>query len=163
MQQENDPVISFRSPSNALPNTPPYSDQMADPPVAHAIRRRTTEVNSSLNVPGEQYTNEDPTQPLLPSPNAHRLPEVATSLIPFKGLFGFLWSLATFRWLRHRDHTESTVYAAKMKKKRPLVAGGGTNVPVDIICCLSEWVVNLESRGTVGGESVQPSKPYYTK
>ena len=36
-------------------------------------------------------------------------------------------------------------------KHRPRVAGGGENLPLEIIRCLSEWFSVLEDRGTVPG------------
>jgi hypothetical protein len=36
-------------------------------------------------------------------------------------------------------------------KRRPRIAGGGENLPLDILCVLSDWVSVLEARGTVPG------------
>jgi len=36
-------------------------------------------------------------------------------------------------------------------KHRPRVAGGGENLPLEILRCLSEWCSVLEDRGTVPG------------
>lgn len=36
-------------------------------------------------------------------------------------------------------------------KRRPRVAGGGENIPLQITRCLSEWYSVLEERGTVPG------------
>ncbi|TRM65371.1 Bestrophin, RFP-TM, chloride channel-domain-containing protein [Schizophyllum amplum] len=39
-------------------------------------------------------------------------------------------------------------------KRRPRVAGGGENLPLDIVRCLSEWYTVLEERGSVPGTSM---------
>ena len=39
------------------------------------------------------------------------------------------------------------------RKRRPRIAGGGENLPLDILSVLSEWVSLLEGRGTVPGAS----------
>jgi ion channel-forming bestrophin family protein len=36
-------------------------------------------------------------------------------------------------------------------KHRPWVAGGGDNLPLDIIRCLAEWVSVLDDRGAMTG------------
>ena len=38
------------------------------------------------------------------------------------------------------------------RKKRPRVAGGGENLPLEILRCLSEWVSVLDERETVPGK-----------
>ena len=41
-------------------------------------------------------------------------------------------------------------------KHRPRLAGGGENLPLEILRCLSEWFSVLEDRGTVTGMSMGP-------
>ena len=42
--------------------------------------------------------------------------------------------------------------ASEGRKKRPRVAGGGENLPLEILRCLSEWVSVLDERDTVPGK-----------
>jgi predicted membrane chloride channel (bestrophin family) len=39
-------------------------------------------------------------------------------------------------------------------KHRPLVAGGGENIPLEIVRSLSDWIATLENRGTVPGPAL---------
>jgi ion channel-forming bestrophin family protein len=49
---------------------------------------------------------------------------------------------------------EPEVDALTHQKHRPRVAGGGENLPLEVIRCLSEWMSVLEARGTVPGTSL---------
>ena len=44
-------------------------------------------------------------------------------------------------------------HPALHSKHRPKVAGGGENLPLEILRCLSEWLSVLEDRGCVPGMS----------
>jgi ion channel-forming bestrophin family protein len=41
-----------------------------------------------------------------------------------------------------------------MAKSGPRLAGGGENVPLDVLRVLAEWLSVLESRGTVPGSGL---------
>ena len=37
------------------------------------------------------------------------------------------------------------------RKHRPRIPGGGENIPLQILWCLSDWLATCEQRGTVPG------------
>ena len=56
---------------------------------------------------------------------------------------------------RHlKRKAEGLYHPAIHLKHRPKIAGGGENLPVQILRCLSEWFSVLEDRGTVPGMSI---------
>ncbi|KAF4616911.1 hypothetical protein D9613_008399 [Agrocybe pediades] len=58
---------------------------------------------------------------------------------------------------RRRVWRASTIpHPTLHSKHRPKVAGGGENLPLEILRCLSEWLSVLEERGCVPGSSVGP-------
>lgn len=42
----------------------------------------------------------------------------------------------------------------RKRRSRPLVAGGGYNIPMEVLRSLSDWMAALEARGTVPGTSL---------
>ncbi|TEB37921.1 UPF0187-domain-containing protein [Coprinellus micaceus] len=116
-------------------------------------------------------------QPLLPSsmpPAQDAMSKVSRDLIPFastwarlKHYFGFHGNETgvcqvdqecdqeTTRGSRGiKRHWQGPVGGGLHMKSHPKVAGGGENLPVEIIRCLSEWISVLEDRGTVQGPSI---------
>ncbi|KAG8899752.1 hypothetical protein FRB99_006455 [Tulasnella sp. 403] len=100
----------------------------------------------------------DEHQPLLPSMPRRKqtvAQAVSVSMIPFWTIFVWIWNVATLKSFRkveqleEDDRRQSTPYSHR--KRRPKVAGGGTNLPLDVIRALSEWLAVLDTRGTVNG------------
>ncbi|RDB20650.1 hypothetical protein Hypma_012157 [Hypsizygus marmoreus] len=53
------------------------------------------------------------------------------------------------------DHRwQGPIHSGLHLKHRPQVAGGGQNLPLEVLRCLSEWLSVLEDRGTVPGTSM---------
>jgi putative membrane protein len=52
---------------------------------------------------------------------------------------------------RHPRRWQGPIYQGLHTKHRPVVAGGGENLPLEVLRCLSEWMSVLEDRGTVPG------------
>lgn len=52
----------------------------------------------------------------------------------------------------HVPRWQGPIYQGQHTKHRPVVAGGGENLPLEVLRCLSEWISVLEDRGTVPGE-----------
>ncbi|KAF9479416.1 UPF0187-domain-containing protein [Pholiota conissans] len=135
---------------------------------------RKTSSTSDLSVNSTQSQH----QPLLPStqppPQDNVLDKVSGDLIPFAGVISSLRrrlgkaqkkTRAAGQPQETEQGTEPTVtgrqwqgpvYSGMHAKHRPKVAGGGENLPLEIIRCLSEWASNLEDRGTVPGSSMGP-------
>ncbi|KAG8965968.1 hypothetical protein FRC03_012703 [Tulasnella sp. 419] len=102
------------------------------------------------------------TTPLL-QPSTNPPPEttseaISVSLIPFNSFFIWIWetiSLKRFRTMSEhpRDlQQQSTPYSHK--RHRPVIAGGGENIPLEIVRYLSEWVATLEERETASGSTL---------
>jgi putative membrane protein len=51
------------------------------------------------------------------------------------------------RWAREDTHSAGA-------KRRPRVAGGGENIPLEITRSMSTWMAALEERGTVPGTTM---------
>lgn len=97
--------------------------------------------------------------------------KVRSELIPFSDVFNVAWhSLSGQRPLEIlppgimpgqtveqgpnvRRHVQELMHPGH-SKHRPKVAGGGQNVPLEILRCLSEWLSVLEDRGTVPGTTL---------
>ncbi|KAF9463986.1 Bestrophin, RFP-TM, chloride channel-domain-containing protein [Collybia nuda] len=56
----------------------------------------------------------------------------------------------------HVRRWQGPIHQGQHVKHRPIVAGGGQNLPLEILRCLSEWVSVLEDRGSVPGSSLGP-------
>ncbi|KIM45329.1 hypothetical protein M413DRAFT_442007 [Hebeloma cylindrosporum] len=119
-------------------------------------------------------------QPLLPSSrppaNDNVMDKVSGDLIPFAGTISMLRRQFAPLPLEVLPPGVSEVEAAHGRadpqsnmrrwqgpvqpnanaKHRPTLAGGGENLPLEILRCLSEWVSVLEDRGTVPGTSLGP-------
>ncbi|KAL5536205.1 hypothetical protein ACEPAF_26 [Sanghuangporus sanghuang] len=107
-------------------------------------------------------SSESKTPALLPATPKHPLrPKILIELIPFASL---LHTLAISLKRNERKTAEFVVNAnpdngkselqskfagSSGRKFRPLVAGGGKNIPLQILHCLSEWFSTLEARDTV--------------
>lgn len=75
---------------------------------------------------------------------------ISADLIPFESFLRPLLNL--FRKTRHTDGEVDSGMDSR-RNHRPRVAGGGENLPLEVIRCLSEWLSVLEDRGNVSGES----------
>ncbi|PPQ93138.1 hypothetical protein CVT25_003519 [Psilocybe cyanescens] len=51
---------------------------------------------------------------------------------------------------------QGPLHPGSYAKHRPKIAGGGENLPLEILRCLSEWVSVLDDRGTVQGPTLGP-------
>ncbi|KAL1747971.1 Bestrophin, RFP-TM, chloride channel-domain-containing protein [Schizophyllum fasciatum] len=105
---------------------------------------------------------------LLPSAKPERpgiFALVSGDLIPFASFFwhiqkllrGMLARQQTFPLKREEEGGVQQHWSKPDiggMKRRPRVAGGGENLPLEIVRCLSEWYTVLEERGTVPGTSM---------
>ena len=105
---------------------------------------------------------------LLPSAKQERpsiFALVSGDLIPFASFFwhaqkwvrGLLYKQQTFPLKREEEGGVQQHWSKPEMggmKRRPRVAGGGENLPLEIVRCLSEWYTVLEERGSVPGTSM---------
>lgn len=108
----------------------------------------------------------DDTRPLLPTHALARRSGVMGDLIPFVGVFA-----AVLRFLRLKAPLPAGSEAGTgaglrgadvgdgrseggSGKHRPRVAGGGENVPLEVVRALTSWLAVLEERGSVYGASL---------
>lgn len=78
---------------------------------------------------------------------------VYMDLVPFAGFFSRLKNLFRKKPQANPEddlHPQSETAA----KHHPKMAGGGGNIPLEILRCLSEYFAALEDRGTVPGTSL---------
>lgn len=59
-----------------------------------------------------------------------------------------------------RRKWQGPVHPGLHVKHRPMVAGGGESLPLEILRCLSEWASVLEDRGTVPGKFSSPPRAH---
>ncbi|CAG7854805.1 SubName: Full=Uncharacterized protein {ECO:0000313/EMBL:CCA68691.1} [Serendipita indica DSM 11827] len=105
---------------------------------------------------GDQYgtfpTSNDPHAPLLPATQSRRTRgSVYVDLIPF----GSWWT--AFKRLFSRQPAAGTPTAGPEGTnagKHVVLAGGGGNIPLEVLRTLSEWLSTLEERGTVPGTTL---------
>ncbi|KAH8110414.1 Bestrophin, RFP-TM, chloride channel-domain-containing protein [Phellopilus nigrolimitatus] len=103
---------------------------------------------------------------LLPSSTSRRKrSRVLTELVPFSSFFSAIGALFRFKSklkydLPHVLADDSTGSRSAQRasrhgtKYRPDVVGGGVNLPLEILRCLSEWVNVLDERGVVPGNAL---------
>ncbi|KAF8058525.1 Bestrophin, RFP-TM, chloride channel-domain-containing protein [Lyophyllum atratum] len=99
--------------------------------------------------------------------------KVSSELIPFSGIAGMIRRYFSTQQplevlppnlsaveqesnLHHHHHWQGPIMTGAHAKHRPKVAGGGENLPLEVLRCLSEWLSVLEDRGTVPGTSMGP-------
>ncbi|KAK0464346.1 Bestrophin, RFP-TM, chloride channel-domain-containing protein [Desarmillaria tabescens] len=152
-----EPVIP---PVNAYGTFHP-SKQASSISLRHQLKRNASSSSVHRTLQPSQQTSGD-----------NVMDRVSGDLIPFAGFF------STIRgWFRRADYVESLPSndlrkdpygadssqrkwsgpiqpAASGKKHRPRIAGGGENLPLEILRCLSEWFSVLEDRNTVPGTSL---------
>ncbi|KAF5312327.1 hypothetical protein D9619_002547 [Psilocybe cf. subviscida] len=145
---------------------------------------RTLRHSSSNSSQRSAVSAQSEHQPLMPSsqppPEAENIMgKVSRDMIPFAGTIslirrGFQGSRSTDEQ-SPSNHPEieagdgpsqpgvpegrkwqGPIYSGLHAKHRPKVAGGGENLPLEILRCLSEWFSTLEDRGTVPGSSLGP-------
>ncbi|TDL16636.1 UPF0187-domain-containing protein [Rickenella mellea] len=105
--------------------------------------------------------------PSAPNPlgDATLMNSVSGDLIPFETVFRnvmhFLKHPFSFRKSGDQNGPDEVIGADgaaipdyRRRKHRPRVAGGGENLPLEILRCLSEWLSVLEARGTVSGNAL---------
>lgn len=102
----------------------------------------------------EANVSGDPNAPLLPS-TIHRKSRVSiyTDLVPFSSW----WSAFANIFRRKKTLVEGApgqTPTADGSGKHVVIAGGGGNIPLEIIRTLSEWMAALEERGTVPGTTL---------
>lgn len=102
------------------------------------------------------------TEPLLPSSHEHHesmAQAVSVTMIPFYSFFIWVWNVFTFKSFRNIDAIKEEEQEARMKstpyghrKHKPRIAGGGQNLPLEVIRALSEWLATIDARGTGGSQ-----------
>ncbi|KZT52744.1 UPF0187-domain-containing protein [Calocera cornea HHB12733] len=107
-----------------------------------------TQLDHTHNGIPHRMTTE-PSQPLLPA-KASAKSRWSTELIPFESIFLNLYDLMLCREFESKAKKEMR-RMVRMSKHRPVVAGGGDNIPMEVLGCLSEWIATLDARGTVTG------------
>ncbi|KIO26828.1 hypothetical protein M407DRAFT_234083 [Tulasnella calospora MUT 4182] len=151
--------ITFSLPEN-LRKRPKYPETQAGPSAATAQPGSTNygAIGDPTTVRNDLPTDE--TRPLLPS-TLHRSETineaVATSFIPFWGVFHWLWDIFTLKGFSKRDRdndysADEHPYSFRHGRRRPKIAGKGQNFPLEIIRTLSEWIATLDARGTGGSQ-----------
>jgi ion channel-forming bestrophin family protein len=99
------------------------------------------------------FDPNDPHAPLLPATQSRRSQaSVYPDLIPFAS-----WWIAFRNLFRRNKEVTGTAHAGPAGSnagKHVVIAGGGGNIPLEILRCLSEWMGTLEERGTVPGTTL---------
>ncbi|EIN06373.1 UPF0187-domain-containing protein [Punctularia strigosozonata HHB-11173 SS5] len=127
---------------------------------------------------GQPHGADGERRMLLPSNRMKKdtmMSKIESDLIPFSSIIGPVVHFLGRPFARKKSGDEETpepageeggvqrkwshagepeVEALTHQKHRPRIAGGGENLPVDILRCLSEWMSVLEARGTVPGTSL---------
>ncbi|KAI5118413.1 hypothetical protein M0805_002865 [Coniferiporia weirii] len=152
-------VHSIASPASS---TRPLPALFVDPKIP-AINEYGTFRPSSASSSSSDCGPESIGPFLLPSaPVPAARSRILTELVPFSSFFS---SLKDTLWPWNTKHVGYTLHAGVEadkrttvrnfrghgKKFRPAVAGGGQNVPLEILQCLSDWVNVLDERGVVPG------------
>jgi ion channel-forming bestrophin family protein len=103
----------------------------------------------------EANTPADPNAPLLPSSTIHRKSRVSVymDLVPFSSWFSAFKSIFS-RKKNPVAGAPGQTATAEGSGKHVVIAGGGGNIPLEIIRTLSEWMAALEERGTVPGTTL---------
>lgn len=86
---------------------------------------------------------------------SHTQPEAHSSIegappIPPPPHLDLISDISAHTTTKHLDDSE---WKSQGRKHRPKVAGGGQNIPLEVLRCLSEWLSVLEGRGVVAGTS----------
>ncbi|KAJ3521112.1 hypothetical protein NMY22_g12448 [Coprinellus aureogranulatus] len=157
-------------PINAYGTFEPHSQQVSQ-------RSSRTAASRSVSRSSHLSSISSVHHPLLPSampPAQNAMSKVSPDLIPFAGLwlrmkhwFGFHGREAESCEVSQDFDQESGRNSSTIKrrwqgpvqgglhmKSHPKVAGGGENLPLEIIRCLDEWVSVLEDRGTLQGPTM---------
>ncbi|KAF8809755.1 UPF0187-domain-containing protein [Phlegmacium glaucopus] len=169
---EADPIIP---PINAYGTFDPAKLTANDStsPSGHLLRRSPSSISQLSNSSAQSRH-----QALLPSsqsPNQDTiLNKISGDLIPFAGIITWLTKQVNPQTLevlppgfqevdpspshgsygRHRRRWQGPMHLVSSIKHRPRVAGGGRNLPLEVLSCLSQWCSILEDRGTVPGTSL---------
>ncbi|KAI0090860.1 Bestrophin, RFP-TM, chloride channel-domain-containing protein [Irpex rosettiformis] len=140
--------------------------QLIDPiiPPINSYRTLSTRVSRMSSVDSHHSSISDEAQPLLPNSLLQKrrykgiMESIAGDLIPFNG---FLQSTAKFLRLKgvHGDVTladdiERGTLSRTHCKHRPKIAGGGENIPLEVLRALSCWLSVIENRGSVYGSTL---------
>ncbi|GLB38067.1 putative UPF0187-domain-containing protein [Lyophyllum shimeji] len=165
------PSSSPKPPADVDPVIPPINAYGTFNPRKAALPRRSKSPSSSIS-----SSSSSSRHVLLPS----TLPEddtvlakVSSELIPFSGIAGMVrrYFSRQRRPLEvlppnvtqtrqqenpHHHRWQGPIWTGANVKNRPKVAGGGENLPLEVLRCLSEWLSVLEDRGTVPGTSMGP-------
>lgn len=100
--------------------------------------------------------NNDPNTPLLPATNSRASrasrASIYVDLIPFATWFSAFFSL--FKKKTEPVGTAPAGPAGTNAGKHVIIAGGGGNIPLEVLRTLSEWFGMLEERGTVPGTTL---------
>lgn len=94
----------------------------------------------------------DPNTPLLPASTSPRGHAVYQDLVPFATWFSAFTSLFTKK--KTPSGTPPAGPLGSNAGKHVVIAGGGSNIPLEILRTLSEWFGMLEERGTVPGTTL---------
>ena len=118
----------------------------------------------------DHHVPDDPTAPLLlPACPRHQQPYILNpELMPFASVVTSLFSFGS-KLRKPKDESgrifstaninsegdfrrEPRIIGPPETKYHPLVAGGGSNIPLEILRCISIWCNAIEERGNVPGE-----------
>lgn len=98
-------------------------------------------------------TPHDANTPLLPATMSRRSrASVYVDLVPFASWFSAFFSL--FGKKKEPTGTASAGPVGTNAGKHVIIAGGGGNIPLEVLRTLSEWFGMLEERGTVPGTTL---------
>ncbi|KDQ51415.1 hypothetical protein JAAARDRAFT_140206 [Jaapia argillacea MUCL 33604] len=154
------PVITTSHHDDGDPVIPPinaYGTFTSADPAYIYTHLHQSHSTSHLSIFSHSSSQSDDLQPLLPS----EIPQgdgvfsrVSGDLVPFGSFFGAFGRFVT--WLTGDPVNVQVAEAPNFthRKHRPLIAGGGENLPLQILWRLSEWLAILEDRGTVPGTSL---------
>ena len=158
----NAPSTSNRAFTN--PVIPPINAYGTIPIPSHRLVHEPSAVSLASTSSSSSSFVENEHQPLLSSSllSGKRrknglVSSVSQDLIPFSGIVSDLLQLFRFKRQRSRDIENGVIYAEgepvlTHAKHRPRIAGGGENIPLEIIRALSCWLSVLEERGCIYGE-----------
>jgi ion channel-forming bestrophin family protein len=145
-----DPVIPPINSYGTIPSTPSHRS---------ILRRASFDSLASSIDSGSSIANE--TRPLLPNSILQRqktkgiFESISGDLIPFGGFFrsitGFFRRTKTLADQSVLGDIEGSNIFRTQSKDRPRIAGGGENIPLEILRALTCWLSVLEERGSLYG------------
>lgn len=171
------PIQISTTPASPPPNSSSKAPQLerrhSEPDGSYGTFASNLETNQLHRSPSTQsfaskISDPGMRQPLLPPsqpPPDEVFNKVDTDIMPFARLFTLLKRAFKPKRIELASpeieqgnpdlrQWRGPVDSGMHMKHRPRVAGGGENLPLEVIRCLSEWFSVLEDRGTVPGTSM---------